>query len=116
MNQGDREQGEFSPAAYEFLLRAIEKTRRELGRHGHVSGTELLAGIEHLGAEQFGPLAALVFKEWGVESGGDFGRMVEELVEKGVLFKKDEDTIEDFLHGRPFARLFEEEYFKSDKP
>ena len=104
-------QSEYDPVAYEFLLQAIEKTRRELGRRGHVSGKELLAGIERLGAEQFGPLAALVFKGWGIESGGDFGGMVEELVEKGILFKKEEDRIDDFLHGRPFPLIFEEEYF-----
>ncbi len=115
MNQRSEERGDYSPIAYEFLLSAIEKTRRELGRHGHVSGGELLAGIERLGAERFGPLAALVFKEWGVESGGDFGSMVEELVERGVLFKKEEDQIADFLSGRPFARVFEEDYFLSDE-
>ena len=104
----------YSAAAYAFLLEALEKTRHNLSREGHVSGGELLAGIKNLAKDRFGPMAALVFEEWGIKNGSDFGNMVYELVEKGVLFRKEEDSIEDFLGGGSYQQIFEEEYFTSD--
>jgi uncharacterized repeat protein (TIGR04138 family) len=106
-----RNSGSYRQEAYDFLLAALESTRRELGREGHVTGGELLAGIEKHAAALYGPMAAMVFAAWGVSSGGDFGSMVYELVDKGVLFKEDEDRIEDFLGGESYRRIFEQEYF-----
>lgn len=102
---------QYDEEAYRFLLEALEHTRRELGLGGHVTGAELLAGIQKLAAERFGPTAALVFQEWGVKSGGDFGNMVYELIDNGVLSRREEDSIDDFLEGKPYSLIFEEDYF-----
>jgi uncharacterized repeat protein (TIGR04138 family) len=97
--------------AYRFLMDALERTREGLKRSGHISGRELLDGIQTLAEERYGPLAALVFERWGIHDGSDFGNMVYELIERGVLFKKDEDRLEDFMGGKTYRRIFEEEYF-----
>ncbi len=111
MVQEKEKDEQYDAEAYGFLLEALERTRRELRREGHVSGGELLEGIQLLATERFGPMAALVFREWGVSHGGDFGNMVYELVDKGVLFRREEDSIDDFLGGKPYELIFEEEYF-----
>ena len=98
-------------AAYRFLLDALESTRRRLGRDGHVTGQELLRGIEDLGRELYGPTAAMVFQSWGIREGHDFGFMVFELVDRGVLARRQEDQIEDFSGNPPYEKLFEEDYF-----
>jgi uncharacterized repeat protein (TIGR04138 family) len=105
----------YDPRAYRFLLEALERTRARLGRQGHVSSAELLAGIQELAQQRYGPLAAAVFQAWGVADGGDFGAMAGDLVDRGVLFRRGEDRIEDFLGGKPYRRIFEEEYFIPDK-
>ena len=115
MVQDQSRDSAYTPEAYAFLLEALAQTRRDLDRDGHVTGTELLAGIRRLAMERFGPMAALVFQEWGIKSSGDFGSMVYELVDKGVLSRKAEDRIEDFLGGHPYQQIFEEEYFAPDK-
>jgi uncharacterized repeat protein (TIGR04138 family) len=40
-----------------------------------------------------------VFREWGVASGEDVGRIVFQLVECGQLSARPEDTLEDFRGG-----------------
>jgi uncharacterized repeat protein (TIGR04138 family) len=106
----------YAEPAYAFLLEALAEVRQELARAGHVSGAELLAGIARLAAERYGPLAALVFREWGIASSRDFGNMVYELIERGVLYQRDEDSIEDFMGGAPYAEIFEVHYFQGGRP
>ncbi len=106
------EERAYAEPAYAFLLEALADVRQELVRSGHVSGVELLDGIARLGAERYGPLAAMVFREWGIASSRDFGNMVYELIERGVLFQQDEDTIEEFMGGAPYAEIFEVRYFQ----
>jgi len=109
------EERSYAEPAYAFLLEALAEVRQELARAGHVSGAELLAGIARLGADRYGPLAALVFREWGIASSRDFGNMVYELIERGVLFQQDEDSIEDFMGGAPYAEIFEVQYFQGGR-
>lgn len=101
----------FPGEAYRFLLDALERTRIRHQRDGHVSGQELLVGIQEHAADLFGPTAAMVFEEWGIRDGSDFGFMVFELVERGVLARREEDSPTDFEGGPPYKRLFEEDYF-----
>ncbi|MBN2170782.1 MAG: hypothetical protein JW819_05645 [Candidatus Krumholzibacteriota bacterium] len=105
----------YDDEAYRFLLEALERTRQHLGRRGHVSGRELLDGIEELGGERYGPMAALVFAEWGVRDGSDFGKIVYELIDRGVLFRREEDSLEDFLGGRSYRAIFEDDYFSPNR-
>ena len=115
MVEDRRREVHYAQESYGFLLEALAKTRRALGRDGHVTGIELLGGIQELAAERYGPLAAMVFREWGIKSSNDFGHMVYELVDKGVLFRQDEDSIQDFLGGKSYELIFEEEYFANGR-
>ena len=111
MVHDERENRPYKEAAFRFLLEALEKCRREHGRNEHVSGGALLGAIQELAHERYGPLAAMVFREWGISSGGDFGHIVYELIERGVLYEREDDRLQDFMGGRPYEEIFEESYF-----
>jgi uncharacterized repeat protein (TIGR04138 family) len=94
--------------AYEFLYEALNHTQKMLGRlpksevaegaeePHHVSGPELLAGIRELALREFGFMARTVFRMWGIQSTDDFGEIVFNLVEAGLMSKTDSDTRQDF--------------------
>ena len=98
----------FAYEAYEFLYEALNHTQKMLGRlpsgevaegaepQHHVSGPELLAGIRDLALREFGLMARTVFHMWGIQRTDDFGDIVFNLVEAGLMNKTDEDTRKDF--------------------
>lgn len=82
--------------AYEFVMQALWHTQKKLKREGHVSGKELAEGIRDLGLEQFGPMAKVVFGHWGIQSTSDFGEIVFNMIEAGLMGKTKEDSRADF--------------------
>ena len=95
------------PEAYGFVLAALEWTVSGLPAdrgadpiRRHLSGPELLAGVVALARREFGAFAPTVFREWGVRSNEDVGRLVFQLVESGQLSARPEDAMQDFL-GAP---------------
>lgn len=109
----------YDARAYEFVFRALRCTQEGLGRHenssgepedAHVTGQELLEGIRVLGIAEFGMMAATVFRQWGVRSTDDFGRIVFELIESGKMKKTDRDQLSDFIGVYDFDDVFERNY------
>ncbi|MCP4549074.1 MAG: hypothetical protein GY835_21670 [bacterium] len=107
-------ENQYAPEAYVFLMDALERVRRDMHCSGHVSSEELLGSIHKMAHDRFGPMAPLVFEGWGIKSSADFGSIVFELVEEGVLLNRTEDTIEDFLNGTVYQDFFQEEPFLSN--
>lgn len=98
----------FAREAYVFVVAALGETVRALpaerlcdADRRHLSGQELTTGVIRIAREEFGPLAAMVFREWGVSSTEDIGAIVFELVDAGQLSARPEDTLADFVTGRP---------------
>ena len=100
-----RNDSRYAYEAYEFLFQALAFTQRQLGRNPpegaveqehHVSGPELLAGVRDLGLQEFGLMARTVFRMWGVNSTADFGELVFNLIEAGLMSKTDDDDRLDF--------------------
>jgi uncharacterized repeat protein (TIGR04138 family) len=108
--------GRFAPEAFQFLFESLEHAVRLAGRSDaegsarHVSGQELLAGMRAYAMEIFGPLAAQVWRSWGVRTTLDWGRIVFLLVDNGMLNRQDNDTIDDFKDGFDFDRAFVDGY------
>ena len=100
----------YHPRAYEFVFEALEYTihHRQVG--GHVSGSELLEGIQGLALDQFGYLARTVFEFWGLSTTEDFGRIVFRLVEHDLMKKTDQDSIDEFCGGFDFRKDLEEAF------
>ncbi len=100
----------YKPDSYLFVINAVEFTMLRLKRRGHVSGRELLEGIKRLGRSEFGPMAKPVFESWGVNGTADFGEIVFNLVEEGVLGKNEHDSRDDFKDVYDFDEVFERQY------
>jgi uncharacterized repeat protein (TIGR04138 family) len=105
--------------AYQFLFEALRWTQEKLGRgrtesaeedSAHVSGVELLHGVRELALEQFGYMAACVFRQWGILATDDFGDMVFELVERGEMRKTENDQRSDFAGVYDFDAALTDEY------
>lgn len=103
--------GSFRPEAYRFVLEALEQAMLTRGRRAHVTGEDLLDSIKELGRERFGIMATDVFAAWGVRTTLDFGRCVFHMVDDGMLSKRDEDSLRDFIDKYDFRQVFEEDYF-----
>ena len=101
-----REDPRFSYEAYEFVCDAVTFTQDRLGRADaepddeeadrHVSGGELLRGVCELALQQFGLMAPVVFKRWGVRTTDDVGTMVFNLIKVERLSKSERDAPDDF--------------------
>jgi uncharacterized repeat protein (TIGR04138 family) len=100
--------------AYYFVLDALDYTMVKLGRERkegesrHVGGRELLEGIREFAADQFGPMANVVFNQWGLNATDDFGEIVFNLIDIGLLSRRSEDSRLDFCDGYDFDRVFDE--------
>ncbi|MEO0092828.1 MAG: Minf_1886 family protein [candidate division WOR-3 bacterium] len=96
--------------AYFFVLAALDYTRKMTKKPKHVTGKELLEGIKRLGLEQYGIMTKTVFESWGVRTTRDFGEIVFNMVNAGILAKTEEDKIEDFDNVYDFSEVFEKNY------
>lgn len=96
----------YAAEAYAFIRAGLEFTVQRLERPRHVSGQELLEGIRVFAIAEFGPMAKTVLNEWGIRGTEDFGEMVFNLVEAGLLGKTEEDSRADFANGYDFNEAF----------
>lgn len=116
LRQAALRDGRYSPEAYQFLFEALEQAVRLAGKEEaqgaerHVTGQELLAGLREHALESFGPLAAHVWRSWGVRSSIDWGHIVFVLIEADMLRRRDSDTLTDFEPGFDFDEVFVERY------
>jgi uncharacterized repeat protein (TIGR04138 family) len=105
----------FDREAYLFVREALDHTQKTIGkdprgRVRHVTGQELLQGIRDYALEQFGPMAITVLEEWGVRVCGDFGEIVFNMVENGLLAKTEKDSRADFQSGYDFKEAFRQPF------
>lgn len=108
--------GRYSPEAFRFLFESLPQAIQLAGKDQsegtgrHVTGQEVLAGMRAHATQLFGPLAAAVWRSWGVRETIDWGRIVFLLVDNGLLNRQEADTIEDFRAGFDFEEVFVREY------
>jgi uncharacterized repeat protein (TIGR04138 family) len=108
-----RRDGRYSPQAYYFIFDALDYTIQRMRKMRHVTGRELLEGIRAYATESFGFLARTVLGEWGITTTGDFGEIVFNLVDAGLLSRTDKDTRKDFAEAYDFEEAFVEEFRRS---
>ena len=111
--------------AYFFVREALDYTVKKLGKdkadkpagskERHVTGQELLDGIRQFALDQFGPMAITVLEEWGIKRCEDFGELVFNMVEPGLLGKTESDTREDFKGGYDFQDAFRKPFLPSNR-
>lgn len=94
--------------AYEFVFQALEHTQKLLGRGAadartdpaesrhHVSCRQLLDGIRDFALQEFGLMARVVFRMWGIQRTDDFGEIVFNLIDAELMSRTPEDSRSDF--------------------
>lgn len=104
----------FDRDAYYFVRDALDVAQKKYCKSGrdpqHVSGQQLLEGIREHAVGEYGPMTAMVLRDWGVNKCEDFGDIVFNMVESSLLGKTDEDTSEDFKGGYDFDEAFVKPY------
>src|SRR5262245_35762059 len=95
-----RQDPRYAAEAYEFVFAALLHTQRQLGRgrpdtsgveEEHISGQQLLWGVRDLALREFGLLARTVFRLWGINRTGDFGDIVYNLINAGLMSQTERD-------------------------
>jgi uncharacterized repeat protein (TIGR04138 family) len=110
----------FTADAYHFIREALDHTQKLVakahkGASRHVSGPELLDGVRQYALGLYGPMTQTVFADWGVRRCEDFGDIVFNLVEAGLLSKTQKDSREDFKGGYDFDDAFRKPFLPSGK-
>jgi len=72
----------------------------------HVSGSKLLEALRKHAIESFGKQAKAQLSSWGIFKCEDFGEIVFNLIEAGLLTKQETDTKKDFQGGYDFDTAF----------
>ncbi len=99
--------GRYKEEAYLFVMASLSRAVQDLKEPRHITGPELLDGIRFEAEQQFGPMARSVFEHWGIKNSLDFGRIVFNMVQEGILSKTETDTLEDFKDDVFFDKLFD---------
>ena len=110
----------FAREAYHFTREALDYTQKLISRENkgtvlHVTGQELLDGIRQFALQQYGPMTVTVLEEWNVKNCRDFGDIVFNMVENGLLAKTDKDTRDDFQHGYDFTDAFHKPFWPQSR-
>lgn len=108
----------YSLQAYQFIFEALDYTTNMLGKNQHkttdvdrhVTGKQLMEGIKQYAIKQFGFMTLTVFEQWGINQDIDFGNIVFNLVESGLMGKTDKDSLDDFKNNYDMKKVFDEEF------
>ncbi|QDT12853.1 Minf_1886 family protein [Planctomycetes bacterium K23_9] len=76
----------------------------------HVTGQQLCHACRKYALDQFGYLARMVLAKWGIESTGDFGELVYNLIRIEQMRKSETDRREDFDDVYDFEEAFEPKF------
>ena len=113
----------YEEGAYHFIRQALDHTISNIKKSGkqsgskrnHVSGQQLLDGIRTFALEQYGPMAKTLLETWRVTNCEDFGEIVFNLVEHGILGKTEEDSRDDFTEGYTFEEAFSDPFLPKSR-
>lgn len=117
-----RTEPRYSYEAYQFVCDAVNFTQDRLGRlernadpeiDAHVNGGELLRGACSFAVQEYGLMAPVVFKLWGIRNTDDFGDMVFRLIDAQRLSKSEHDDPDDFRGGFDLDKMLAEEFEQS---
>lgn len=76
----------------------------------HLTGQELSEGIRQYAINQYGYMAKSVLNSWGIHSTSDFGNIVYNMIDIGLMKKSDQDRREHFDDVFDFQEAFVEQF------
>jgi len=108
--------------AYEFVFDALDHALTQLGRKSpaqdedldggeqHVTAVELLEGACDLAQRDFGLMARVVLRMWGIRRTDDVGQLVFNLIDANLMNKNEDDRRDDFNGVFDLAQALSEGY------
>ncbi len=99
--------GRYDIEAYLLVQNALSYLMSQIKERRHVSARELLEAIRQYAGQEYGPFSREVLEHWGVRGSDDFGDIVFNMIERGLLKKTPEDSKEDFSGYDDFWNSFE---------
>jgi uncharacterized repeat protein (TIGR04138 family) len=110
-----REDNRYAYEAYDFICQAVTYTQNRIARRTsddpddkHVTAAELLRGTVELAVKEFGMMAPIVFRYWGVRTTEDVGHLVFNLIRCERLSQSDRDELDDFVDVFDLGRALED--------
>ncbi len=120
----------YEAEAYEFIRNALNYAHDELGlgqmdpdefaaaieaegdipEDAHLTGQQLCEAIRQYSISQFGYMAKTVLNSWGLQETLDFGEVVYNLIDIGMMRKSDSDSKEDFASVYDFDSVFVDDF------
>ena len=105
--------------AYEFVRDALSYAQEEMGLGSsdavedenptverHLTGQQLCEALRRYALDQFGYMAAIVLKSWGITTTGDFGEIVYNMIRVEQMRKSPQDRREHFDDVYDFDQVF----------
>ena len=108
-----RSDSRYSPDAYYFVSQALQFTQDDLYGQS-ANGRRLLEGIRRYARETFGPAARSTLAELGIHRCEDFGEIVFNLVDAGLIKADSGDSRADFVGAFDFVETFPQPKVKPD--
>ncbi len=113
----------YAVGAYIFVRMALDFAAKKVNaqkplsekKNNHITARELLFGAKDFALETFGPMAAVLFKDWGVHTTADIGQLIFNMIKVGEMSKSPDDKIEDFENVYDFYEAFEKPYLPKSK-
>ena len=92
----------------ESLLSESEEEEGE--EEKHLTGQQLCEAIRRYAQEQFGYMAVVVLKSWGITTTSDFGEIVYNMISIGQMRKSPNDRREHFDDVYDFGEAFQKNF------
>ena len=109
--------------AYEFVREALAYAQDVMGMgvaevvdpedaktERHLTGQELCEASRRYAIDQYGMMAHVVLKQWGIHSTSDLGEVVYNLIRVDLMRKSNADRREDFDDVYDFQKAFNDEF------
>jgi uncharacterized repeat protein (TIGR04138 family) len=101
--------------AFHFVRRGLDyavqmihqQTEPSQEQDRHVSGQQLLEGIRLFAVQEYGRMTRVMLRRWNIHRTEDIGQIVFAMVNAGVMYATDRDSIRDFEDGYDFDTAFD---------
>ncbi len=103
--------------AYQFVRDALAYAQEVLPdeesedeNEPHLTGQQLCEAIRLFAIDQFGYMSKTVLNNWGIQGTSDFGEIVYNLIDIGMMKKSETDQREHFAEVYSFEKAFVEDF------
>ena len=90
-----------------YTVHHLHGERKTAEQDMHVSGQQLCQGLRDFALLKYGMLAGTVLCRWGINGTIDFGKMVFNMIDAGMMSRTDADTVDDFRNVYDFRSAFD---------